>query len=105
MHMKHTATMMVGRNAAAASLRGDTPSPKKRERIDWPAGFGALAMTVRPPPVTAPDSTAYLSAGVRPPAWAASRVMAALSLNDVRIVAPVKSAHSPRCEMMGPSHQ
>jgi hypothetical protein len=27
-------------------------------RMDWPAGLGALAMAVNPPPVTAPKTTA-----------------------------------------------
>ena len=28
-----------------------------------PAGFGAFAITVKPPPVTAPATTAYFNAG------------------------------------------
>ena len=37
---------------------GEMPSLKNLERMLWPAGLGALAMTVRPPPVTAPATTA-----------------------------------------------
>ena len=41
------------------------PSGKNSPRIAWPAGFGALAMTVSPPPTTAPATTAYLSEALR----------------------------------------
>jgi hypothetical protein len=37
------------------------PSPKRDDKIDIPAGFGALAITVSPPPVIAPAITAYFS--------------------------------------------
>jgi hypothetical protein len=59
--------MMVGVNAPSNSPPGAMPSwPKAGERIDWPAGFGALAMTVNPPPITAPETTAYCSEGEKP---------------------------------------
>ncbi len=51
-----------------------------------PAGLGALAMTVRPPPVTAPATTACFNASVNPGASVARYVIAALSLKLVRIV-------------------
>jgi hypothetical protein len=35
------------------------PLLKKRARIAWPAGLGALAMTVKPPPANAPATTQY----------------------------------------------
>src|SRR5690606_32498013 len=45
----------VGGMAEISSLRGLTVLSLKRcRRMDMPAGFGALAMTVSPPPVTAP---------------------------------------------------
>ena len=50
--------MTVGTRAASASFAGETPPLKKRPRIACPAGLGALAMTVNPPPVTAPATTA-----------------------------------------------
>lgn len=42
------------------------PSAKLDLRIDTPAGFGALAMMVRPPPVTAPATIAYLNSAAPP---------------------------------------
>lgn len=56
----------VGNNAPAKRQSGDTPLGKWRARMDWPAGLGALAMTVRPPPATAPATTAYLNSGPKP---------------------------------------
>src|SRR5690606_5554280 len=94
------ATITGGNKEPAASLPGETPSPKNRLRRAWPAGFGALAMTVRPPPVTAPASTAYLSEGPRPSTWLARKVIAALSLKDVRMVEPMNKGHSVRLEMI-----
>ena len=35
-------------------------------KIDIPAGFGALAITVKPPPVTAPLTSASLNSSERP---------------------------------------
>ena len=64
--MKHTPKMIVGMRAPIASFPGLTPPSKYRPRIDWPAGLGALAMTVRPPPVTAPATTAYLEVSASP---------------------------------------
>gem|GEM_PF-6778312 len=59
--------MNVGASAARKSFEGETPvSPKLDWRIDCPAGFGALAMTVRPPPVTAPATTANFSFSEKP---------------------------------------
>ena len=47
--------------AEIASFAGETPPLKNLPSTDWPAGLGAFAITVRPPPVTAPASTAYLA--------------------------------------------
>jgi hypothetical protein len=61
------AMIIVGTIAASTSPLGEMPSfPKAGARIDCPAGFGALAITVNPPPVTAPATTAYFKAGVNP---------------------------------------
>lgn len=54
-----------------------------------PAGLGALAITVRPPPVTAPATTEYLTASGRLGTVDARKVTAALSLNAVSSVAPI----------------
>lgn len=57
---RQLARMTVGRNAPTKSQKGWMPSgPKNFDRIDCPAGFGALAMSVNPPPLTAPATTAY----------------------------------------------
>ena len=53
--------MIVGIIAPKANFAGFTPPGKNLDRIDCPAGFGAFAITVRPPPVTAPATTAYLA--------------------------------------------
>jgi hypothetical protein len=45
---------------------GDTALSKCCFNSDWPAGLGALAMTVRPPPATAPATTVYLRLSVNP---------------------------------------
>ena len=58
--------MIVGIIADFTNPTGETPFSKYFDRIDWPAGFGALAITVKPPPVTAPATTAYLSSSVNP---------------------------------------
>ena len=58
-----SAATSVGSSAAASRPSGCTASSSKcRRRIDSPAGLGALAITVRPPPVTAPATSAYLKA-------------------------------------------
>ena len=51
----------------------------------WPAGFGALAMTVKPPPVTAPATTACCKTAFDEKLGTnvAKKVIAALSLNAV----------------------
>ncbi len=49
-----------GRAAPSSSPIGKIASPKKRPSSAWPAGFGALAITVRPPPATAPSNDRQL---------------------------------------------
>src|SRR5687768_10078719 len=88
---KNRAAIKVGITAPAARPSGETESLKNFPRIETPAGLGALAMTVRPPPVTAPATTAYFISGVRLGTSEARYVMAALSLKAVRTVAPQKS--------------
>ncbi len=56
--MKMAAKTSVGRLAPASRLSGRMPPSKQGDRIDWPAGFGAFAITVRPPPATAPATIA-----------------------------------------------
>jgi hypothetical protein len=48
------AAMTVGRSAPANNPIGKMAPSKKRPSSAWPAGFGAFAMTVSPPPTTAP---------------------------------------------------
>src|SRR5258708_144051 len=54
--------MRVGTNAPRKRPSGAMPpSPNRDDKIDIPAGFGALAITVNPPPVIAPAITEYFS--------------------------------------------
>ena len=70
----------VGTTAARKRLAGDT-SPLKCFFITLkPAGLGALAMNVRPPPATAPATTAYLSPSVKPSTSVLRNGMAAFRL-------------------------
>ena len=78
-------TMAVGKAAQANSHRGLMPL-KYLPRMACPAGLGALAITVRPPPVTAPATTEYLTASGRLGTVDARKVTAALSLNAVSSV-------------------
>src|SRR5437899_12688853 len=72
-------TMIVGGSAPSNRFSGEMPSGKNLERMDWPAGLGAFAITVKPPPATAPATTAYLRGSVKLGTCAARYVMAALS--------------------------
>jgi hypothetical protein len=52
-------TITVGTSAAKNRPSGEIPaSPKRDARMLCPAGLGALAITVKPPPLTAPAITA-----------------------------------------------
>ncbi len=53
----------VGIKTAFVKPKGEIPFLKYIFSIDLPAGFGALAITVKPPPVTALTTTAYFNAG------------------------------------------
>jgi len=65
--VKDNAAIRVGIVAEKKSLPGcTTPSFKYALRIEAPAGLGALAMSVRPPPVTAPDTRATLNSRLSP---------------------------------------
>ncbi len=48
------AAMTVGKSAPASNPIGKIAPSKKRPSSAWPAGFGAFAITVNPPPTTAP---------------------------------------------------
>ena len=85
--MKTKPKMMVGIRAPIASFAGFTPPGKNFDKIDCPAGFGALAITVNPPPVTAPATTAYFAVMENSGTKVLRKVIAALSLNAVRTVA------------------
>ena len=63
--MKQIPMMIVGIRAPANSNPGFTPFVKNLPRIDCHAGLGAFAITVSPPPVTAPATTAYLEASAK----------------------------------------
>ena len=56
-----------GTRAARKRPNGLMPlSPNCGWKIDWPAGLGALAITVRPPPAMAPATTANFNSSVNP---------------------------------------
>ena len=75
-----------------------------------PAGLGALAITVNPPPVTAPATTAYLNRSaerlsiLKSGTCEAKKVIAALSLKAVNITDPMKSVVSLRADKTGDIH-
>ena len=79
----------VGGNAATNSPKGWIESSSNDSlSMAKPAGLGALAMTVRPPPVTAPATREYWNSGLVPSSKEPRYVSAALSVNAVRNVAP-----------------
>ena len=102
---KHSQRIIVGISAPNRSDFGDTELPKCSFRMDWPAGFGALAIIVNPPPVTAPATTAYLRLSVNPGTRVLRYVIAALSLKAVSIVAPAINVTSFRLPSTGAIHQ
>ncbi len=57
--MNIAAMIKVGKSAPRRRPMGEMPVLKCLFSMLCPAGFGALAITVRPPPVTAPATTAY----------------------------------------------
>src|SRR4051812_5460296 len=96
----------VGSNAASSKRTGLIPAdPKRPRKIEKPAGFGALAMTVKPPPATAPATSAYLNPGVTSGTNEPRYVSAALSVNAVSAVAPRNRLVSVRPAINGLSHQ
>ena len=97
--------MIVGIIAPKASFAGLTPPGKNLERIDCPAGLGAFAITVRPPPVTAPATTAYLAEMEKSGTKVLQYVIAALSLKAVNKVAASIKGRSPREPKTGAIHQ
>src|SRR5215475_11963462 len=102
---KAAQTMRVGMSAPKNNFPAEMPSGKNLERMDWPAGFGALAMTVNPPPATAPATTAYFNDSRKSGTSDARYVIAALSLNAVSVTAPKKRETSSRPLSVGPIHQ
>ena len=97
--------MMVGIRAPIASFAGFTPPGKNFDKIDCPAGFGALAITVNPPPVTAPATTAYFAVMENSGTKVLRKVIAALSLNAVRTIAVSINGKSPSEPSTGAIHQ
>src|SRR5215475_13596958 len=102
---KAAQTMRVGMSAPRNNRHAETPSGKNLARIDWPAGFGAFAITVKPPPATAPATTAYFSDSRKSGTSDARYVIAALSLKAVSVTAPKKRETSSRPLSVGPIHQ
>ena len=102
----HAMATRVGPRAATKRPSGLMPSsPKLDFRMPKPAGFGALAMTVRPPPATAPATSAYFEGSLRPSTREPRYVSAALSVIAVRPVALRNRGRLPMVPMVGCSHQ
>jgi hypothetical protein len=80
-------------------------SAKPRLSSATPAGFGALAITVSPPPATAPATSMYFDSSEMPLMSEPRYVSAALSVMAVRPSAPKKSASGSRPATSGCSHQ
>ena len=97
--------MTVGMIAPNASFAGFTPPGKNLDKIDWPAGLGAFAITVNPPPVTAPATTAYFAEIAKSGTKVLKYVIAALSLNAVSTVAININGKSPREPKTGAIYQ
>lgn len=57
--MKYKPDKRVGIKAYLNSSKAEIPCLKYFFNIDCPIGLGAFAITVNPPPVTAPATTAY----------------------------------------------
>ena len=58
MRNAHAATTVGAKAPKSISSARIAPSSNPSRRMAAPAGFGALAMTVKPPPVTAPATSA-----------------------------------------------
>ena len=66
-NLKAAIATSVGPSAARSRPSGCMVSSSKWPlSIDIPAGFGAFAITVSPPPVTAPATSAYLNSSLNP---------------------------------------
>ena len=64
--------MNVGGSAATSSPKGRIASSSNDPlSMEKPAGFGALAMTIRPPPVTAPATREYWNSALVPSSFVA----------------------------------
>src|SRR5699024_2561159 len=82
---------MVGTAAENNRRNGEiAPSGHVPLRIENPAGLGALAMTVNPPPATEPATNIYRHSSLVPSTREPKYVSAALSVIAVRAIAPQK---------------
>jgi hypothetical protein len=98
------AAISVGGSAPGRRPTGEIAPPKNLLSSAWPAGFRAFAITVRPPPTTAPSTTATFSSSPRFGTSVARYVMRALSLNAVSTADPMKSGASDRLLSTGAIH-
>jgi len=104
------AIIIVGTKAPNNNLIGAISFPKYFDSKFWPAGLGAFAITVNPPPVTAPATTAYLNFSaviesiLKLGTCEAKKVIAALSLNAVNTTEPMNSAVSLNADKTGDIH-
>ena len=94
-NQKNTIATIVGGSAPRNNPSGLMPSFSNTFalcKIPMPAGFGALAITVNPPPATAPATRAYFSSSEMPSTNEPRYVSAALSVIAVSPVAPKNRA-------------
>ncbi|KAK3604006.1 hypothetical protein CHS0354_026805 [Potamilus streckersoni] len=103
--MKNSAVMTVGISAPKNSPSGLILFLKYLAKIACPAGLGAFASTVSPPPVTAPETSAYFMASLKSGTSVPRYVIAALSLNAVKTVAPMNKGSSDKRDRVGAIHQ
>ena len=96
--------MAVGIKADKNSSTGETPPLKYGPNTAMPAGFGAFAITVNPPPAIAPDMTKYFMESEKFGTSEAKYVMAALSLNAVSTIEHAKSSPSENFSSSGSIH-
>lgn len=75
-----------------------------RPKIEKPAGFGAFAKIVRPPPTKAPDTKAHFEDSVIDGTCDPRYVKAALSVTAVKAIAPAYKALSLKPCINGSSH-
>ena len=97
--------MMVGIAADKKSLMGDIPPSKNRLKMTYPAGLGALPMTVSPPPATTPENRAYLNAAPQVGTNVERYEIDVLSLKAVSMIDTPNTPRGDRLSSKSTTHQ